>query len=294
MQDIQDSQFDSLLPPLKLSRRGFIATSVGAGFTLAAGHAAAQTAIHTDAAGLTAGLVRIPTADGPMPGYRAAPAGKKNLPVILVVEEVFGVHEYVQDVCRRLAHLGYLAVAPELFARYGDPAKYTDMAALRAEVVDKASDAQVASDLDAAAAWAQTQGGSAAKMGIIGFCWGGRQVWLYTMHNPNLKAAAVFYGPLGGAPTAQQPASVLSQAGKVLTPVLGAYGGKDAGISMSAIDQMRAALANGTAMDKACRIDVYPDAGHGFHADYRPSYNKADAELAWKRAMDWFASHGLN
>ncbi|MGN6579958.1 MAG: dienelactone hydrolase family protein [Bordetella sp.] len=294
MQDIQDSQLDSLLPPLKLSRRGFIATGVGAGFTLAAGHAAAQTAIHTDATGLTAGMVQIPTADGHMPAYRAAPARKKNLPVILVVEEIFGVHEYVQDVCRRLAHLGYLAVAPELFARYGDPAKYTDMASLRSEVVDKASDAQVAADLDATAKWALTQGGAAAKMGIIGFCWGGRQVWLYAMHNPNLKAAAVFYGPLGGAPTALQPASVLSQVDKVRVPVLGAYGGKDAGISMSAIDQMRAALANGTPMDKACRIDVYPDAGHGFHADYRPSYNKADAELAWRRAIDWFASHGLN
>ena len=294
MQDIQDSQFDSLLPPLMLSRRGFIATSVGAGFTLAAGHAAAQTAIHTGAAGLTAGMVQISTADGPMPAYRAAPAGKKNLPVILVVEEIFGVHEYVQDVCRRLAHLGYLAVAPELFARYGDPAKYSDMAMLRAEVVDKASDAQVASDLDATAKWALAQGGSAAKMGVIGFCWGGRQVWLYAMHNPNLKAAAVFYGPLAGQPTAQQPALVLSQVDKVQVPVLAAYGGKDAGISMSDIDKMRASLAQGTAMDKACRIDVYPDAGHGFHADYRPSYNKADAELAWKRAMDWFASHGLN
>ena len=206
MQDIKDSQFDSLLPPLRLSRRGFIATGLGAGFSLAAGHAAAQTAIHTSAAGLKAGTVQIPTADGNMPAYRAAPAGRKNLPVILVIEEVFGVHEYIQDVCRRLAHLGYLAVAPELFARYGDPAKYTNMAELRTEVVDKASDAQVASDLDATAQWALTQGGLAAKMGVIGFCWGGRQVWLYAMHNPNLKAAAAFYGPLGGAPTALQPA----------------------------------------------------------------------------------------
>lgn len=294
MQDIRDSQFDSLLPPLRLSRRGFIATGVGAGFTLAAGHAAAQTAIHTDATGLTAGMVQIPADGGRMPGYRAAPAGRRNLPVILVIEEIFGVHEYIQDVCRRLAHLGYLAVAPELFARYGDPAKYTDMATLRAEVVDKVSDAQVASDLDATAKWALAHGGSAAKMGVIGFCWGGRQAWLYAMHNPDLKAAAVFYGPLGGAPTALQPASVLSQVDKVQVPVLGAYGGKDAGIPMNDIDKMRESLAEGTAMDQACRIDVYPDAGHGFHADYRPSYNKADAELAWRRAMDWFATHGLN
>ena len=165
---------------------------------------------------------------------------------------------------------------------------------LRTEVVDKASDAQVASDLDATAQWALTQGGLAAKMGVIGFCWGGRQVWLYAMHNPNLKAAAAFYGPLAGTPTVLQPVSVLSQVVNLKVPVLGAYGGKDAGISMQDIDTMRASLAQGTAVDKASRIDVYPDAGHGFHADYRPSYNKADAELAWQRAMDWFASHGLS
>ena len=293
MQDIKDSRFDSLIPPLRMSRRGFIAIGVGTGFTLATGHAIAQTAIHTDAAGLTAGAVQIPTADGNIPAYRAAPAGKKNLPVILVVEEVFGVHEYIQDVCRRLAHLGYLAIAPELFARYGDPSKYPDMDLLRSDVVDKTPDAGVAADLDTTMKWALTQGGLAAKTGIIGFCWGGRQTWLYAMHNPNLKAAAVFYGPLGGAPTAARPASVLSQVGKVQVPVLAAYGGKDAVISVDEIDKMRVALAQGTAMDKACRIDVYPDAGHGFHADYRPSYNKADAELAWKRAMDWFADHGL-
>jgi len=293
MQDIKDSEFDSLLPPLRLSRRGFIATGLGAGFSMATGHAVAQTAIHTDATGLIAGTVQIPTADGHIPAYRAAPAGKKNLPAILVIEEIFGVHEYVQDVTRRLAHMGYLAVAPELFARYGDPAQYTDMAALRSQVVDKASDAMVASDLDAAAKWAVTQGGQVDKMGAIGFCWGGRQVWLYAMHNPNLKAAAAFYGPLAGTPTELQPASVLSRADKVAVPVLGAYGGKDAGISQESVDKMRVALAEGSAAGKASRIDVYPDAGHGFHADYRPSYNKADAEQAWKRAMEWFAEHGL-
>jgi carboxymethylenebutenolidase len=293
MQDIKDSELDSLLPPLRLSRRGFIATSVGAGFSMATGHAAAQTAIRTDATGLIAGPVQITTEDGHIPGYRAMPAGKKNLPVVLVIEEIFGVHEYVQDVTRRLAHMGYLAVAPELFSRYGDPSKHTDMATLRAQVVDKASDAMVVSDLDDTAEWAVTQGGLADKMGAIGFCWGGRQALLYATHNPKLKAVAVFYGPLGGAPSELRPVTALSQAGKVAVPVLGAYGGKDAGIPQADVDKLRVALAAGSAAGKASRIDVYPDAGHGFHADYRSSYNKADAELAWKRAMDWFAEHGL-
>lgn len=294
MDDLDDSHLNSLLPPLRVSRRGFIATSIGVGFSAATGHAVAQTAIHTDAPGLTAGPVQIPTSDGSMPAYRAAPAGRRNPPVVLVVEEIFGLHEYIQDICRRMAHLGYMAVAPELFARYGDPSRYTDMAALRAEVVSKVADPVAMTDLDAAAQWAKSQGGSADRIGIMGFCWGGRMVWLYSMHNPALKAAAAFYGPLGGAPTPLQPASVLGQADKVAVPVLGAYGGKDAGISQEEVDKMRVALANGPAPARASRIDVYPDVGHAFHADYRPSYHKPEAELAWKRMLDWFNDHGLN
>jgi len=291
--EVQDSELDSLLPPLRLSRRGFIATGVAAGFSLAAGQAQAQTAIHTDANGLTAGSVQIPTADGHMPGYRAAPAGKKNLPTLLVVSEIFGVHEYIQDICRRLAHAGYLAIAPELFARYGDPSKYSDMASLRAEVVDKAGDAQVLADLDAAAQWAPGQGGAADRLGIVGFCWGGRNVWLYAAHNPNLKAAAAWYGPLGGQPSTLKPVPVLGLVDQLKAPVLGAYGGKDAGIPQEDVDKMRALLAKGPDAARASRIDIYPEAGHAFHADYRPSYHKAEAEQAWTRMMDWFATHGL-
>lgn len=289
----QDAHFDSLLPPLRLDRRGFIATTVAAGFSLAAGPAVAQTAIATDAKGLTAGKIDIPTADGKMPAYRAAPQGKKNLPTVIVVSEIFGVHEYIQDVCRRLAHLGYLAIAPELFARQGDPSKYTEIPKLQAEIIGKVPDAQVQGDLDATAKWAAANGGDADKLGIVGFCWGGRQVWLYAAHNPKLKAGAAFYGQLGGEPSDLKPKSVLSLVNELKAPVLGAYGGKDAGIPLTDVDRMRIELAKGPAPAKASRIDVYPEAPHAFHADYRPSYRKAEAEQAWTRMLDWFKQNGL-
>lgn len=288
-----DSEFDSLLPPLKLDRRGFIATSVAAGFSLATGQAVAQTAIKTDARGLTAGKIEIPAGDGKIPAYRAAPEGKKNLPTLLVISEIFGVHEYIQDVCRRLAHAGYLAIAPELFARQGDPSMYTEIAKLRAEVVDRVPDAQVLSDLDATAAWAKEHGGAADKLGILGFCWGGRITWLYAAHNPGLKAGAAWYGQLGGTPSELKPKSVLDLVEQLKAPVLGAYGGKDAGIPLEDVDKMRIALAKGPAAAKASRIDVYPDAPHAFHADYRPSFRKTEAEQAWTRMLDWFAEKGL-
>jgi len=289
----QDAHFDSLLPPLRLNRRGFMATTVATGFSLAAGQAVAQTAITTDANGLVAGKVDIPVKDGKMPAYRAAPKGKKDLPTVLVVSEIFGVHEYIQDVCRRLAHQGYLAVAPELFARQGDPSKYTEIPKLQAEIIGKVPDAQVMSDLDSAAAWAASNGGNADRLGIVGFCWGGRQVWLYAAHNPKLKAGAAWYGQLGGQPSELKPKSVLSQVNDLKAKVLGAYGGKDAGISMADVDKMRLELAQGPAAAKASRIDVYPDAPHAFHADYRPSYRKAEAEQAWTRMLDWFKQNGL-
>lgn len=289
----QDAHFDSLLPPLKLDRRGFIATTVAAGFSLAAGPAVAQTAIKTDASGLTAGKVDIPTSDGKMPAYRAMPAGEKNLPTLLVVSEIFGVHEYIQDVCRRLAHLGYLAIAPELFARQGDPSKYTEIPKLQAEIIGKVPDKQVQADLDATAAWAAANGGSDDRLGILGFCWGGRQVWLYAAHNPKLKAGAAWYGQLGGAPSELKPKSVLNLVNDLKAPVLGAYGGKDAGIPLTDVDKMRVELAKGPAAAKASRIDVYPEAPHAFHADYRPSYRKAEAEQAWQRMLDWFKQNGL-
>ena len=289
----QDAHFDSLLPPLRLDRRGFIATTVAAGFSLAAGPAVAQTAIATDTKGLTAGKVDIPTTDGKMPAYRAAPQGKKNLPTVIVVSEIFGVHEYIQDVCRRLAHLGYLAIAPELFARQGDPSKYTEIPKLQAEIIGKVPDAQVQRDLDATAKWAAANSGDADKLGIVGFCWGGRQAWLYAAHNPKLKAGAAFYGQLAGEPSELKPKSVLSLVNELKAPVLGAYGGKDAGIPQTDVDRMRIELAKGPAAAKASRIDVYPDAQHAFHADYRPSYRKAEAEQAWTRMLDWFKQNGL-
>ncbi|CAB3695391.1 dienelactone hydrolase family protein [Achromobacter pestifer] len=289
----QDAHFDSLLPPLRLDRRGFIATTVAAGFSLAAGTAVAQTAIATDAKGLLAGKIDIPTADGKMPAYRAAPQGKKGLATVIVVSEIFGVHEYIQDVCRRLAHLGYLAIAPELFARQGDPSKYTEIPKLQAEIIGKVPDSQVQGDLDATAKWAAANGGDADKLGIVGFCWGGRQVWLYAAHNPKLKAGAAFYGQLAGEPSELKPKSVLSLVNDLKAPVLGAYGGKDAGIPQTDVDRMRIELAKGPAAAKASRIDVYPDAPHAFHADYRPSYRKAEAEQAWTRMLDWFKQNGL-
>jgi len=289
----QDAQFDSLLPPLRLDRRGFIATTVAAGFSLAAGPAVAQTAIATDAKGLVAGKIDIPAPDGKIPAYRAAPEGKKNLPTLIVVQEIFGVHEYIQDVCRRLAHRGYLAIAPELYARQGDPSKYTEIPRLLAEVVSKVPDEQVIADLDATAAWAAANGGNPDRLGILGFCWGGRQVWLYAAHNPRLKAGAAWYGQLAGEPTELKPKSALGIVNDLKAPVLGAYGGKDAGISQADVDRMRVELAKGSAAAKASRIDIYPDAPHAFHADYRPSYRKSEAEQAWTRMLDWFKQHGL-
>jgi len=289
----QDAHFDSLLPPLRLDRRGFLATTAAAGFSLAAGPVAAQTAIATDAKGLVAGKVEIPTSDGKIPAYRAAPEGKKNLPTILVVQEIFGVHEYIQDVCRRLAHLGYLAIAPELYVRQGDPSKYTEIPKLQAEVVSKVPDKQVTADLDATAAWAAAHGGNPDRLGIVGFCWGGRQVWLYAAHNAKLKVGAAWYGQLAGDPSELKPKSALAIVNDLKAPVLGAYGGKDAGISQTDVDRMRVELAKGSAAAKASRIDIYPEAGHAFHADYRPSYRKAEAEQAWTRMLDWFKQNGL-
>ncbi|HAP28244.1 MAG TPA: carboxymethylenebutenolidase [Achromobacter sp.] len=293
MKDQDDAHFDSLLPPLRLDRRGFLATTAAAGFSLAAGPVVAQTAITTDAKGLVAGKIEIPTSDGKIPAFRAAPDGKKNLPTIIVVQEIFGVHEYIQDVCRRLAHQGYLAIAPELYARQGDPSKYTEIPKLQAEIVSKVPDKQVIADLDATAAWAAANGGNPDRLGILGFCWGGRQVWLYAAHNPKLKAGAAWYGQLGGDPTELKPKSALVIVNDLKAPVLGAYGGKDAGISQADVDRMRVELAKGSAAAKASRIDIYPEAGHAFHADYRPSYRKAEAEQAWTRMLDWFKQNGL-
>jgi carboxymethylenebutenolidase len=291
---IDQAHLDSLNPALHLDRRGFIATAIASGFSLAAGPVMAQTAIHTSADGLTAGMVHIPAAGGNMPAYRAQPQGGTHLATILVVSEIFGVHEHIQDICRRLAQDGYLAVAPELFARQGDPSKYTDSGRLMSEVVNKVPDRQVMGDLDATAKWAASHGGDPKRLGIIGFCWGGRQVWLYDAHNPNLKAAAVFYGPLRGkADPELRPQFPVDIAGQLHAPVRGAYGGKDQGITQDDIAAMQAALRNGSKAARDSVIEVYPNVGHAFVADYRPSYSRPEAQQAWARAIEWFRTHGL-
>jgi carboxymethylenebutenolidase len=272
-----------------LARRGVLMTGLISGFTMATQRVEAQ-AIHTDTTGLDAGEVQIPTTDGKLPAYYAKPARKGPFPIILVNEEIFGVHEYIKDVCRRWAKLGYLAVATEYYARVGDLSAMTDVSKIMSDVILKAPDAQYMSDLDSTAAWAQHNDGSATRLGVMGFCRGGRQTWLYAAHNPRLKAAVAFYGPLLGTPSAIQPQTALDVAGEIKCPLLGLYGGQDTSIP---VDSVRQAEAKAKAAHKIVDIVIYPDAPHGFHADYRPSYHQADAEDAWKRARTWFHRFGV-
>lgn len=271
-----------------LPRRGFVMTSIISGFTLATTTAEAQ-AIHTSAAGLAAGEVQIPVSDGHLPAYSARPAGDGSFPIVLVVEEVFGVHEYIQDVCRRLAHRGYLAVAGEYYARVGDLSQAMS-AQQYGPIVAKAPDAQMMSDMDAVAAWAGANHGDGGRLGITGFCGGGRQTWLYAAHNPHLRAAVSWYGVLGGATNEIKPRTALSQVDKVLCPVLGLYGGKDALNPMSLIEE---AEAKAKLAHEPVSFIVYPDAPHGFHADYRPTYREAAAKDGWQRMLDWFHRYGV-
>jgi carboxymethylenebutenolidase len=267
-----------------------IKTSLAAGFAAAAGPVAADTVIATSAEGLTAGEVKIPTADGEIPAYRAMPAQGGPFPVVLVVQEIFGVHEHIKDVCRRFAKEGYLAIAPELYARQGDPTKYTDWKQLYAEIVTKVPDAQVMSDLDAAVAWAgKSAPGDVKRVGVTGFCWGGRITWLYVAHSSRVKAGVAWYGRLVGESTPLQPKYPLDVAAELKAPVLGLYGGQDQGIPLADVEKMRAALA---AAKSPSEIVVFPDAQHGFNADYRPSYRAEDAREAWKQCLAWFRRHG--
>jgi carboxymethylenebutenolidase len=283
------SDFDSLQPPLRLDRRGFVKTSLGAGFAAAVLPVQAQTMITTDTQGLTAGEVKIPVAGGEMVAYRAQPAGKTGLPVILVVQEIFGVHEHIKDVARRFAKQGFLAIAPELFARQGDPSKVKEIPALIRDIVSKVPDAQVMADLDATVAWAAKNGGDAGRVGITGFCWGGRITWLYLAHNPRARAGVAWYGRVVGDSTPNTPKQPIDLAASIRQPVLALYGGADAGIPNETVYRMMAALQ--TAGNSASELVLYKDAPHAFHADYRPSYRKADAEDAWKRAVAWFKKH---
>ena len=286
-------EFDSLTPHRGFSRRDFVHTSVGSGFAAAVLPVCAQTVIKTNTDGLLAGEVMIPVGDFKLPAYRAAPAGKASAPVVLVISEIFGVHEHIADVVRRLASQGYFAVAPELFVRQGDAGAYGEIAKLMSEVIAKVPDGQVMADLDATVAWAKGQGADAGKLAITGFCWGGRITWLYAAHNPAVKAGVAWYGRLVGATSALNPAQPVDLARKLHGPVLGLYGGQDAGIPQASIDQMKTALATGSAAAKASEFVVYPDAPHAFHADYRPSYRKDAAKDGWRRCLAWLKAQGV-
>ena len=279
----------SLLPKTNWSRRGFVVTTLASGFALSVRPVTAET-ITTSSEGLEAGEVKIPTQDGEMPAYRAMPNKGDNFPVVLVVQEIFGVHEHIKDICRRLAKQGYLAVAPELYARQGDVSKLTDFQEIISKVVSKVPDKQVMSDLDATVAWAKKNKGDTAKLAITGFCWGGRIVWLYAAHNPDLKAGVAWYGRLVGMEDELHPKHPLDIANQLKAPVLGLYGGADQGIPNDTVEQMQAKLKE--AGDKS-QIKLYPDTPHGFHADYRPSYRKEQAEDGWKRLLAWFKEHGV-
>jgi carboxymethylenebutenolidase len=275
------------------TRRTALKAALGVGYAASALPLMAQTAIKTSAEGLTAGEVTIDVNGFKMPAYRAAPAGKTGLPVVLVLSEIFGVHEYIADTARRFAKAGYMAIAPELFVRQGDAQSYGEMAKLISEVISKVPDAQVLGDLDATVKWAAANGGDTSKLGITGFCWGGRQVWLYTAHNPAVKAGVAWYGRLVGDATALNPRHPVDVAARLNGPVLGLYGAADTGIPLDTVDKMKTALAAGNAAAKASSFVVYPEAPHAFHADYRPSFRKEPAEDGWKRALAWFKQNGV-
>ena len=281
---------------LDLNRRDFVRAAVGSGFAAAVLPVTAQT-VKTDSIGLTVGEITVHVGDFKMPAYRAMPAAGTGtggaLPVVLVVSEIFGVHEHIADVARRFAKLGYLAIAPELFVRQGDAQSYGEVGKLVSEVIAKVPDAQVMTDLDACVAWAGANGGDTRRLAATGFCWGGRITWLYAAHNPALKAGVAWYGQLLGAPSALKPTNPIDLVGTLKAPVLGLYGAEDGGIPVAAVDQMKAALAASTnAIAKRSQFVVYPGAPHAFHADYRPSYRKDAAEDGWKRCVAWLKANG--
>jgi carboxymethylenebutenolidase len=278
----------SLVPPV--NRREFVVTSLAAGFAMAVQPVSAET-ISTDSKGLEAGEVKIPVEKGEIPAYRAMPDKGGPFPTVLVVQEIFGVHEHIKDICRRFAKLGYFAVAPELYARQGDVSKLTDIKEIIGKVVSKVPDAQVMSDLDATVAWAKKTGkADTAKLGITGFCWGGRIVWLYSAHSKELKAGVAWYGRLVGDKDPLHPKNPIDLVADLKAPVLGLYGGDDMGIPNDTVDKMQKTLKEAK---KPCEIILYPDTPHGFNADYRPSYRKDKAEDGWKRLQEWFKKNGV-
>ena len=268
-------------------------TALGVGYAATVGAAVAQTAIKTSSEGLTAGEVMVDVAGFKVPAYVARPAGKSNLPVVLVIQEIFGVHEYIADTARRFAKAGYLAIAPELFARQGDPTKYNAMADLIREVVSKVPDGQVMADLDGMVAWARANGGNADKVAITGFCWGGRITWLYAAHSKNVKAGVAWYGRLVGQASDLNPKHPVDVVSSLSGPVLGLYGGADTGIPLDTVERMKTALKTGSPAAQKSEFVVYDGAPHAFHADYRPSFRKEPAEDGFKRCLDWFKTNGV-
>ena len=291
---IQDTQalLDTRTDEVRPTRRFALQAALGLGYAAAAAPIMAQTAIKTPSDGLVSGEVEIDVNGFKMPAFRSAPAGKTGLPVVLVISEIFGVHEYIADVTRRFAKAGYLAIAPELFVRQGDPTSYGEIAKLQSELIAKVSDAQVMGDLDACLRWAAQNGGDVRHAGITGFCWGGRITWLYAMHNPQLKAGVAWYGRLEGQATATTPKHPVELVANLKAPVLGLYGAEDTGIPVASVDRMKAALAQvatqGNAAARQSEFVVYPQAPHAFHADYRASYREGPAKDGWQRALDWF------
>ncbi len=276
------------------TRRTALKVALGVGYTAAAGEIMAQTAVKTSSEGLKTGEIMVEVNGFKVPAYMAAPAGMTNLPVVLVIQEVFGVHEYIADTARRFAKQGYLAIAPELYARQGDPSKYNVIADLIKEVVSKVPDAQVMADLDGMVKWAAANGGDPNKLAITGFCWGGRITWMYAAHNKAVKAGVAWYGRLEGAPNPLSPTNPIDLVGSINGPVLGLYGGADTGIPQASVDKMKATLATGNAASNKSEFVVYDGAPHAFHADYRPSYRKEPAEEGFKRAIDWFIANGVS
>jgi carboxymethylenebutenolidase len=286
---MRNPDFINFEPRADVTRREFVLCTLATGFAAAVQPVSASTVIATDAKGLLAGEVKIAVKDGAIPAYRAQPEGKANLPTVLVVQEIFGVHEHIKDICRRLAKQGYLAIAPEMYARQGDVSKLANIDDIF-PIVAKVPDAQVMSDLDAAADWAAKNGGNPAKLAVTGFCWGGRVTWLYAAHNQKVKAGVAWYGRLVGEANAMTPKHPVDVVKDINAPVLGLYGSADAGIPNDTVDKMRAALK---AAGKASDIHLYPDMPHGFHADYRATYRKEAADDGWKRLLEWFRKNGV-
>ncbi|MCE2745468.1 MAG: dienelactone hydrolase family protein [Burkholderiales bacterium] len=272
-----------------VSRRGFLLTSLAGGFAVASEPLFAQ-AIKTDARGITAGEVKVPVKDGQIPAYRAMPAKGGNFPVILVIQEIFGVHEYIQDICRRLAKQGYYAIAPALFSREADVSNMSLEAILK-DVVPVVPDAQVMADIDSTVAFAKASGkANTTRLGIVGYCWGGRTVWLYANHNTAVKAGVAYYGLLAGLKGPNKPADPVDVAANLKVPVLGLYAGEDSFVPDEVVDKMRNELGKGSS---ASEIVVFPAVNHGFHADYRPTYDRRAATYAWKLTLDWFKERGV-